>query len=380
MRQNRCIGLETEGSLLWECMKKKVSMACYRLPFSTQIHFIIQTQPNPYKVSTYEDLNYASGFIACPFDIFSQFQAYLIKPDLYFTDSSCSTEKIAKALKVLQDDAEFCSSEGKKEISTSKDEFIEQIRKVQSFVNTNFVQKVVLSRISIESRNHDRPLDEIFNDLCTLYPEAFVYFFKIPELGCWMGATPEPFLVLNDEFGIIESIAGTQLIKDQIADNMVWGKKEIEEQEIVTRFIEQNLQELEISSFRKEGPVTTQAGRLAHLRTKFIFSKQQIQRQIGRFIATFHPTPSVGGYPRKEALELIGSIEKHHREFYTGLVGPLNVDNHTAVYTNIRCMQIFDDAFWLYLGAGITKDSIPELEWEETNLKKTTILAALKQS
>ena len=46
---------------------------------------------------------------------------------------------------------------------------------------------------------------------------------------------------------------------------------------------------------------------------------------------------------------------------------------------NLRCTEIFANGVKLYVGGGITKDSIPEKEWEETELKSQTLLFAFEE-
>ena len=45
----------------------------------------------------------------------------------------------------------------------------------------------------------------------------------------------------------------------------------------------------------------------------------------------------------------------------------------TALYVNLRCMQIDSQHTYLYVGGGITKDSIPQKEYEETQNKAQTM-------
>jgi isochorismate synthase len=46
-------------------------------------------------------------------------------------------------------------------------------------------------------------------------------------------------------------------------------------------------------------------------------------------------------------------------------------------YVNLRCMQIFDDHVELYLGGGITRDSDPLVEWDETEEKAKVLFSVL---
>ena len=49
------------------------------------------------------------------------------------------------------------------------------------------------------------------------------------------------------------------------------------------------------------------------------------------------------------------------------------MDDTTNLFVNLRCTELFANAVNLYVGGGITKDSIPEAEWEETELKAKTL-------
>jgi isochorismate synthase len=50
-------------------------------------------------------------------------------------------------------------------------------------------------------------------------------------------------------------------------------------------------------------------------------------------------------------------------------LGPVNIQDSSAIFVNLRTAQITHDHAFLYAGAGITEDSIPEKEWEETEMK-----------
>ena len=45
------------------------------------------------------------------------------------------------------------------------------------------------------------------------------------------------------------------------------------------------------------------------------------------------------------------------------------MDEETTLYVNLRCAMLANKKIWLYAGAGITEDSVPEKEWEETEMK-----------
>ena len=85
------------------------------------------------------------------------------------------------------------------------------------------------------------------------------------------------------------------------------------------------------------------------------------QHNIGDIIKTLHPTPAVCGLPRNLAKDFILQNEDYHRSYYTGFLGELNFKNQqSSLFVNLRCMEISGETASIYVGGGITKESIPE--------------------
>ncbi|HLV50467.1 MAG TPA: chorismate-binding protein, partial [Flavobacterium sp.] len=97
---------------------------------------------------------------------------------------------------------------------------------------------------------------------------------------------------------------------------------------------------------------------------------------VKNLIQNLHPTPAVCGLPKKEAFDFIWENEGYNREFYTGFIG-IEKENMKDYFVNLRCAQIFQNQIQIYVGGGITAESNPEKEWEETELKSGTIGNAL---
>src|SRR5690606_11364254 len=80
-------------------------------------------------------------------------------------------------------------------------------------------------------------------------------------------------------------------------------------------------------------------------------------------------TSAVCGMPRKEAHEFLQQNEDFDRSFFAGFIGPVNIQEETSIYVNLRTASLKGKSAVLYAGAGVTEDSDPEKEWEETELK-----------
>jgi isochorismate synthase len=78
--------------------------------------------------------------------------------------------------------------------------------------------------------------------------------------------------------------------------------------------------------------------------------------------------------PKESAEGIIERIEDYDREFYSGYLGPVNIQNRSQLFVNIRTMKIENGQVYAFAGGGITEDSDPEKEWNETEIKLQTIL------
>ena len=244
-------------------------------------------------------------------------------------------------------------------------------------------KKVVLSRKeTVELDNFD--LIHTFETLVQLYPGTFVYCFFHPKVGTWLGATPEQLIKVKENLFETISLAGTQ--KNTDAKEVTWEKKEKEEQQFVTDFIVETLNEV-ASNVMVSKPYSLKAGSIWHIKTD-ISGVLNSSSSLKKVIQLLHPTPAVCGLPRDKSKGFILQNENYDRRFYTGFLGELNSSFATNsissnLFVNLRCMQIESVAKIarikanLYIGCGITRDSIPEKEWEESVNKSMTMKKVL---
>lgn len=352
------------------CFGKGIPFASFHEPGSDCTTTFIQHSKQPRILTDVLELDTIQGFVASPFS--QTGPTYVIEPNMVHT-----SQKIVK--EVLQNLSQVTTSNDIKIQPTenlfesTKQEFEDQVRAMQVEIAKGNITKAVLSRIKLQPR---KPTDEITAIFCSLvdtYPDAFVYLFNIPGVGCWMGASPEPLLTIVDNVAETISLAGTQSMNNRRMAQVTWQGKELKEQGIVTCYIEDVLNNFGITNYRKEGPSTHRAGNLVHLKTTFQFNASQFKKRLGLLIEALQPTPSVCGLPKLEARAVVKMVEPHNRQFYTGLVGPVNFNGKTLLYVNLRCMRILENAFAFFMGAGITAESMPEKEWEETDQKMMTL-------
>lgn len=360
------------------CLRQNIPFASYRLPLNREIITVVQHHSMPERLKSLNDLHEKTGFVVSPFTESPAHETFFLQPDCVFFSNNIAEIYIDK----LAANDRFIKLEKPKNTikTTLSEEFIGNVNKAVSAMKAAEFQKVVLSKLRVEKLPDDFQPEQFFLTLCRKYPHAFVYIMQLPEVGCWIGATPEPLLTIENGTVKTVSLAGTQVGTELETEDYHWSSKEIEEQGIVTNFIEQTLRSLHIADITRLGPENYRAANLIHLKTAFEFPQAHIQNRFSDLLKALHPTPSVGGLPKDEARNFILTNEQHDRGYYTGFFGPVNINEKSAVYVNLRCLQLFDNNFVLYSGAGITSSSVAEKEWEETDNKMLTLMNVMKNS
>ena len=257
------------------------------------------------------------------------------------------------------------------------------VRQGMAAIEEKAVVKVVSSRAA------RRPLpvgfDPLgaFEKLLTKYPQAFVSLVSVPGVGTWLGATPEVLAeVTADGYFRTVALAATQPATAAATPRTaIWRQKEIEEQALVARYIVSCFKQLRLREYHETGPRTVVAGQLLHLRTDFEVDLKTVPfPNLGTdMLRLLHPTSAVGGMPKAAALEFLRRHEGYDRAYYSGFLGPVNVTapGVARLFVNLRCLQVRAHEAVLYAGTGLTADSDPEREWQETEMKLQTVATVL---
>jgi isochorismate synthase len=341
--------------------------------FNNKLPFVCYCKPNSDKIIAFfqkdaalvELKNDACGFAFVSFDNEKRYLIPENNSDIYFETVSTS-------------DFIFENNINSEINFSDKNNFENLVQSGVEAIKNGTFEKVVLSRKeTIEVDNFD--LELVFKKLLFNYKTAFNYCFYHPKIGFWIGATPEQFLKVEDDFVKTVSLAGTQTYDKN--NEAVWQNKEIEEQQIVTDFIVNNLKSYSDNVIFSK-PYNQQAGNLVHIKTD-IKAAIKDRNSVSKIIELLHPTPAVCGFPKDNAKQFIVENEGYNREFYAGFLGEWNKDfqtykeNRSDLFVNLRCMKIENKEVNLYIGCGITKDSDPEKEFIETQNKSLTIKKVL---
>ncbi|WP_209403091.1 chorismate-binding protein [Pseudozobellia sp. WGM2] len=357
-----------------EQFSNELPLVVYRKPKEANLKALFQDEDNLVSVKDFTE----TGFVFAPFD--QEKPTLLLRPDQFFELETFDTEDYDSkhTLPLIN-------------VDEKKEFHLRLVEKGLAEIERGNFDKVVLSRclrVPMESK----PLN-LFKKLLGKYENAFCYLWYHPKVGLWMGATPEILLRVENKKMTTISLAGTQKFREN--ENIKWEKKELKEQKFVTDYIVDAL-EGKVSNLTLGETESIRAGNLLHLRTKI--SANLNDDGLNNVLKALHPTPAVCGLPRKSSEDFILANENYAREFYTGYLGELNfkverkrnsrranqenqvyrsISKQSTLFVNLRCLKLLGNEVLIYVGGGITKESDPENEWDETVSKSKTMLNIL---
>lgn len=346
--------METLLRRLQENLNNKLPFAVYAKPGTNYITGIFQLEDTAYLLENFTQ----KGFVFAPF-------ADVETPFIPFEKSD-----IIKAKFTLSDRGTPVTNYVEPQLE-AKSDFEQLVQKCVAEIKTGAFDKLVASRTEFVATQKN--VADIYITLLHTYPNAFRYCFFHPASGLWMGATPEQLLKANGNEVATVALAGTQVYNPQV--EAVWETKEKEEQQFVTDYIVQRLHNI-TKDVNVSLPYTFRAGNIVHIKTDI---QAQIQNNtgLGDIITLLHPTPAVCGLPKEDARDFLLGNEGYNREYYSGYLGELNRDESSDLFVNLRCMKVSEQRAQLFIGCGITKDSVPEKEFYETVNKSMTMRRVL---
>lgn len=310
-----------------------------------------------------------SGFVAFPFQPGAK--GYFI-PAILDAESCTSNRFVVEGLfreKETHPESELHSLD-----TGTAEDYTESVKDALQAINEGKFEKVVLSR-KIKLPFKKELLAPFIGRLFEKYPKANLMIFNIPGKGCWISASPEVLLAFGYSIMgaphssiISHALAGTMAAESE----QPWAEKEIREQALVGKYIEEKFRELiPAEAIQKWGPGEQLAGNLKHLAS--FFHVQGGNADLAIMLAeSLHPTPAVCGFPYEPAFGWLIEREKLDRSFFSGFSGSFHPERMKFI-VNLRTACYRDDNLIFFAGAGIVKDSDPEAELAETESKIDTL-------
>ena len=252
------------------------------------------------------------------------------------------------------------------------------------------LQKVVLARaLSLEA---DGPVEagaviaRLSED-----PTATTFFVDLSAAGgehvgtALVGASPELLVARRGDVVTCRPFAGSApRSTDSETDRangaaLAASAKNLHEHQLVVDEMRTALEPLCVDLVIAAQPELSSTSTVWHLSTPITARVRESSITALDLAAALHPTPAVGGVPKREATALITSLEGD-RGFYAGAVGWCDAAGDGTWVVSIRCAVLSADrrSAVARAGGGIVAESDPDDEVAETTTKFRTILNALE--
>ena len=247
----------------------------------------------------------------------------------------------------------------------------------------DFMQVQVGQRI--HKRYTESPLS-LYRALRSLNPSPYMYFYNFGDFHV-VGASPE-ILVRQEHTDAgtkvtIRPLAGTRPRgatpeKDKAAEvELINDPKERAEHVMLIDLARNDIGRIAQTGTVKvtEAFVVERYSHVMHIVSNVEGLLHEGMTSMDVLKATF-PAGTLTGAPKVHAMELIDQLEPVKRGVYGGACGYLSYAGDMDVANAIRTGIIKDGTLYVQAAAGVVADSVPELEWKETEHKARALLRA----
>ncbi len=165
-------------------------------------------------------------------------------------------------------------------------------------------------------------------------------------------------------------------VDDYLGEQLLRDESYREEHAIVARRIERTLRDHAVWVAAAPEPELVKIANIQHLATP-IRAQLAAPIDVLELADLMHPTPAVGGEPRDVAGPLIPALEGLDRGWYAGPVGWTDATGDGELCVALRCALLRGPVARCYAGNGIVRDSHPQTELAETEVKLQALLPLL---
>jgi anthranilate synthase component 1 len=270
-----------------------------------------------------------------------------------------------------------------------KEQFLAAVNKTKEYILAGDCMQVVFGQ-RISQPFSDNPLS-LYRALRSLNPSPYLYFYDFGDHQL-VGSSPEILVRqerTTDSAGqlnrtvTVRPLAGTrprgktQELDEQLARDLLADPKEIAEHVMLI-----DLARNDIGRIAKIGSVHVtekmSIEKYSHVQHIVSSVEGNLREEITNMDvlrATF-PAGTLSGAPKIRAMEIIDEMEITKRGPYGGAAGYLSFSGDMDVAIIIRTGVIKDGWLHSQAGAGIVADSVPESEYQETEVKARAVLRA----
>ncbi|HJV51425.1 MAG TPA: anthranilate synthase component I [Noviherbaspirillum sp.] len=270
----------------------------------------------------------------------------------------------------------------------AKDDYLKAVVKAKEYIMAGDLMQVQVGQ-RLKKAYVDSPLS-LYRALRSLNPSPYMYFYNFGDMQI-VGASPE-ILVRNEQTNdgkrkvTIRPLAGTRPRgatpeKDaQLAKELLADPKEIAEHVMLIDLARNDIGRIAETGSVKvtDKLVIEKYSHVQHIVSNVEGILKPELTNLDVLKATF-PAGTLSGAPKVRAMELIDELEPTKRGIYGGACGYLSFGGEMDLAIAIRTGVIKDGMLYVQAAAGVVADSVPEMEWQETENKARAVLRAAEQ-
>jgi anthranilate synthase component 1 len=266
----------------------------------------------------------------------------------------------------------------------AKDDYLAAVLKAKEYIAAGDMMQVQVGQ-RLRKRYTQSPL-ALYRALRSLNPSPYMYFYDMggfqivgasPEILVRQEATPDGQKVT------IRPLAGTRARgASPEADKAMEAELTADPKERAEHLMLIDLARNDIGRIAKTGSVkVTEAfvverySHVMHLVSNVEGLLQDGATSLDVLKATF-PAGTLSGAPKIRAMEIIDELEPVKRGIYGGACGYLSFAGDMDVAIAIRTGIVKDQTLYVQAAAGVVADSVPEMEWRETEVKARALIRA----
>ncbi len=282
----------------------------------------------------------------------------------------------------------------------AKDDYLAAADKAREYIIAGDMMQVQIGQC-LRKRFHHSSLS-LYRSLRSINPSPYMYYYDFGDFQV-VGASPE-ILVRAESVDVTDS--DPQAVRDCATDGKVnkvtirplagtrrRGISPAQDDALATELLadpKERAEHLMLIDLARND-----VGRIAETGTVRVTDQMSIEKYshvqhivsnvegvlrkdldaIDVFKATF-PAGTLTGAPKVRAMEVIDELEPTKRGIYGGACGYISFTGDMDVAIAIRTGVIRDNTLFVQAAAGIVYDSIPENEWQETEVKARALTRA----
>jgi menaquinone-specific isochorismate synthase len=254
----------------------------------------------------------------------------------------------------------------------------EMVNQALAAIDRDEFEKIVLAGNRLLTFAEDINPLHLLKNILKKNGNSFHFGFQFQNGVNFIGMTPECLYQRDGENIYTEAIAGTRLrgsTPDEDAElgkEMLSSDKDLREHRWVKKMILDRLRPLCEDIKPTSNEQLLPLSHVQHLQSQF---SGRLRKQVADedIIKALHPTPAVGGYPKKTSVDRIAQLEPFDRGWYAAPVGWVSSDAAEFAVA-IRSALVSGEKLRIFAGSGIVKGSNPDAEWEENRNKEQNFL------